>query len=243
MAFEYRGTKMPRASLKLIIALAALSGPAVGRAQELVAVPMTAATFQHTLDDMTLRLGPIVRRRFHKIFLATGDWSQDRTPMSVGGMNYHPVVNSPRGRENAWGVNIEGWLAKEPGMTSDSVQFVLCHELGHHVHGTDQEIKADQFTAGCLKLLWTVEGTERWLAAFGQFIAPQVRTQCAKLQGIPGAFCLRLFTAYAPAERVRMNAWAVHFNPLQTQRMAACRREAIRQGFLGGKDVACGIQR
>ena len=111
----------------------------------------TREEFDEILNNFELRLSPYTFAEFGQFTTATGDWNQAYSERSAGGSFYYPSVNGQR----YWGVNITGWLAKLPMISADEVDLILCHELGHHIHGGGKERLADYFaTNTCLHYLW-----------------------------------------------------------------------------------------
>lgn len=63
------------------------------------------------------------------------------------GMNadwYDETINAYASREpGLWSVHINGGMARAQGMNKDSLAFIICHEIGHHLAGGPQTFKFD----------------------------------------------------------------------------------------------------
>lgn len=168
---------------------------------------MSAEAFEATLNHLNSKIKPMVYEKFGKHFLATGDWSKEYSKTSSGGSFYHPEipgVSTP----DSWGVHITGWLAREPGFDTDAMEFVLCHELGHHIHGGSGEVESDHFAPSCLAWSWTNKANLEWLQAHKNTIKTEHREQCQKAQSAEVmAFCLRTLNAFEPVEIFRDRVW------------------------------------
>jgi len=94
-------------------------------------------------------------------------------------------VKTPDGRLR-WEILIYGGIPKNPDLTADSLELVLCHELGHHLGGFPLdgfekwralEGEADYFAAqACLRKLWSGSPNEN--ASFRDTVIPIVKTKC-----------------------------------------------------------------
>jgi hypothetical protein len=61
--------------------------------------------------------------------------------------------------DGTWVVELTGYVARAPLSTPDTLDFVMCHEIGHvntmDYPGYDNEAKADDFAARtCLRYVW-----------------------------------------------------------------------------------------
>lgn len=78
----------------------------------------------------------------------TTDWKKEYSDASAGGSYYLLNGKTPA-------VHVTGWLARLPMVTTDTLDFVLCHETGHHRFGPEGEAESDDFTIrNCLPKVW-----------------------------------------------------------------------------------------
>jgi len=221
-----------KAAIFIFFALAAL--PAFA-ADGPIALAINEQTFQQTLADLNIKLAPAVKRAFgqNKVFLATGDWKKEFAPTSPGGSFYHPDIPGVE-YQNRWGVHITGWLARWPGFDTDMIGFVLCHELGHHVFGGENEVEADHFAPTCLRWLWSADDNHEWLQRKQTSLSATATTACAQATA-PGEqeFCLRTMSSYLATEAFRSALWKKLkiIKDSEIPETNACRRQAVLRGI------------
>lgn len=168
---------------------------------------MTAEAFQSTLNHLNSKIAPVVKEKFGKHFLATGDWPKEYSKTSSGGSFYHPEISGVS-TPDSWGVHITGWLAREPGFQTDAMEFTLCHELGHHIYGGSGEEESDNFAPSCLSWSWTDKNNHEWYQIHKNSIKTEHREQCQEAQSNElMAFCLRTLNAFEPVEIFRGKVW------------------------------------
>lgn len=115
--------------------------------------------FENITTNFELKMQLWVKKNYGKKLIVTSDWDKEWDERSSGGSFYFPNFQ--------WGLHITGWLARHEAIDSDSLYFVLCHELGHHVYGGAKERQADYFAAKvCLPMLWKKGRKKRILASF-----------------------------------------------------------------------------
>src|SRR5262245_18449744 len=105
---------------------------------------MSKASFESAIKHTNDHAATVVKDKYNKVFLATGVWPKKFNKHSAGGSFYHPEIPGVM-FEDSWGVHIAASLARLQGSTTDSMQFTFCHELGHHIFGSDREVEADNF--------------------------------------------------------------------------------------------------
>ncbi len=211
--------------------------------EEPIALPISISTFTQTLNDINLKVAPQVKQSFgeRKVFRATGDWHKEYSESSAGGSYYHPEISGVEWADS-WGVHIVGWLARLPGFDTDTITFILCHELGHHVFGGEAEVAADHFAAKCLRWTWSAVANSKWLVAKVNQLSVATKTTCANVTTSgEREFCLRTITAYGATESFRTDIWKKRKILTDSEIKSAniCRRSAVLNGIVGQPSPEC----
>jgi hypothetical protein len=93
-------------------------------------------------------------------------------PLWAAELKDYPSGAMPtRGRREEAEITIAGWVARLPSANSDAIDFVFCHEVGHHVsRRLPTERTADDFAAReCLPLLWGTGLTAKRIKAIADY--------------------------------------------------------------------------
>ncbi len=94
--------------------------------------------------------GSIVEKEFKKKLIINIDWKNDR-------VNAHAT----RDKKKNLIINLLGGMVRHPEMTEDSLLFILCHELGHHLGGAPKKFRGRSNKRG-----WSsIEGQADYFAA------------------------------------------------------------------------------
>lgn len=203
-------------------------------------LPMTQSSFQQVLDQLNEKIKPIVLEKYNKVYLATGDWTKPYSETSSGGSFYHPTIPGVD-YENTWGVHIVGWLAKWPGFGTDTMEFTLCHELGHHLFGGASEIEADNFAPSCLGWVWPDADNIVWFNRNKGNNSQDSQGLCdASANESERAFCLRVLNTLPVLENFREWFWRkLGIQESKIKPGSLCRRKAIVSGVFHRQPPEC----
>ncbi len=121
--------------------------PLMARAQ------LTEAEFLKATQNFEARHSLLIAREFlprQSIIPVTTFWKKE--------VKDYPAGAWTSTQNGSVFVTIAGWVVRLPGASSDDVDFILCHEVGHQVasrSGLAIERAADTFAVrDCLSLIW-----------------------------------------------------------------------------------------
>lgn len=114
---------------------------------------LTESEFNHAIKTFERSSAKVAKKYLRKqnFIPINGMWEKEITNFSMGAT---PI----RHADGTGHVNIGGWLARFPTATIDSIDFILCHEVGHLAvksHQYPSERLADDFAIrNCLPIIW-----------------------------------------------------------------------------------------